>query len=333
MNRIKYLVYRSVQTVFILWLVLTFLFFLFRLMPGSFIDLMAGAGATPETIAALEEKWGLNEPLYQQYFDYLSNFVVLDVGTSLAYRVPVWDFVKLRIFNTFILVAPAVTISYIIGIILGTYLGTNRGSRSERYGIIPIVTAGTMPEFFTSILLVMVFASGIILNWFPTGGMLPTETVVMYRDASWWRPYLTTDFIWHYTLPFIAILLRFIYIPTLIMRTSVVEVAGLNHTYYHKITGLPKLKIYKHIAKHSILPVITLYPVSMTRALGGLVLIEMVFNWPGIGFTLVEAVLSRDYPVVQFVFFVVAAFVIISNFVVDILYGYIDPRISVGEDS
>jgi peptide/nickel transport system permease protein len=84
--------------------------------------------------------------------------------------------------------------------------------------------------------------------------------------------------------------------------------------------------------KHASLPLITLYPVSMTRAIGGLVLIEIVFNWPGIGFTLVQAVLSRDFPVVQFVFFLVAAFVIVANFGVDIIYGIIDPRVSVGED-
>jgi len=122
---------------------------------------------------------------------------------------------------------------------------------------------------------------------------------------------------------------RYLFIPSLIMRTSVVEVMGQDYTEYHRLTGLPTAKRLRHVAKHASLPVITIYPVSLARALGGLVLVETVFNWPGIGFTLVEAVLGRDYPVVQFVFFVVAAFVIISNFLIDLLYGVIDPRIRV----
>jgi peptide/nickel transport system permease protein len=116
------------------------------------------------------------------------------------------------------------------------------------------------------------------------------------------------------------------------MRTSVVEVMGQDFIYYHKVTGLPYISKLKHIGKHAILPVITLYPVSMTRAISGLVLIELVFNWPGIGFALVQGVLQRDFPVVQFVFFITAAMVVIANFGVDLLYGIIDPRISVEGD-
>jgi len=115
------------------------------------------------------------------------------------------------------------------------------------------------------------------------------------------------------------------------MRTSVVEILGQDFAYFQRATGLPKINRMKHLAKHASLPVITLYPVSMTRAIGGLVLLETVFNWPGIGLALIEAVLDRDIPVVQFVFFLVAAFVVFGNFVVDIVYGYIDPRISIDE--
>lgn len=331
MSRMRYIGYRSFQTILLLWLVLTFLFFFFRLMPGNFIDIMAGAGATPETIAALEEKWGLNDPLYMQYWRYLVNFVQLDVGTSVQFRVPVWEFVKGRILNTFILIAPAITFAYIIGAVLGTLIGTSRGSLQEKYGLIPVIMAGTVPEFFMAILLVVVFSSGPVFNWLPANGMISTEIYNVYKNAPWWRPYFTMDFLSHYILPFTAVLLRYMYIPTLIMRTSVVETMGQNFSYYHKITGIPKISQLKHIGKHSILPLLTLYPVSMTRALSGLVLIELVFNWPGIGYTLVQGVLARDFPLVQFVFFITAAFVIISNFAVDIIYGIIDPRISVGD--
>jgi peptide/nickel transport system permease protein len=207
------------------------------------------------------------------------------------------------------------------------FLGTNQGKATEKYGVLPIIFIGTIPLFFLGILFVILFAG--VLDWFPTSGMLSPGTSAEFGDRSWWRVYLTGDFAYHYVLPFTAIAIRYSYLPSLIMRTSIVEVKNQGFTYYHRITGLSKRKRLKHLAKHASLPVITLFPVSMTRAIGGLVLIEIVFNWPGIGNALVRAVLARDFPVVQFVFFLVAAFVIIGNYLVDIVYGFVDPRVSV----
>jgi len=322
----RYIVFRSLQTVFTLWLVLTALFVMFRSMPGDFTAQMAVSGASPESLAALRAQWGLDQPLYVQYWRYISNLAQGNLGESPVYRVPVWEFVKMRIFNTFILVAPAMTFTYILGALIGTIAGSKRGSRLEKIGLIPVIGAGSFPAFFISIVLIVVFASW--LNLFPTSGMLSAGGS---EAGSWWGPYVTPDFGIHYVLPFVAVVCRYLFIPSLIMRTSVVEVMGQDYTEYHRLTGLPTGKRLRHVAKHASLPVITIYPVSLARALGGLVLIETVFNWPGIGFTLVEAVLGRDYPVVQFVFFVVAAFVIISNFLIDLLYGVIDPRIRVDD--
>ena len=330
MSRVRYIGVRTVQTIFLLWLVLTFLFFFFRMMPGSFVDIMLFGGANQETIEAFKTKWGLNDPLYIQYWRYFINFLQLDMGTSLQFRTPVVEFVRVKIFNTLILAGPGITVGYVLGSVLGTVMGNRRGSKLERYGIISLITVGSFPGFFIGIILILIFS--VWLNIFPTSGMVSAEVSAQYADAAWWRPYLTKDFAMHYVLPFSAVVLRFLYSPTMVMRTSVVEVMGQDFNYYNRVTGLPYVKRLNHLARHSILPVITLYPVSMTRAISGLVLLEIVFNWPGIGYALVQAVLSRDFPVVQFVFFVTAAVVIISNFAVDIIYGFIDPRISVGED-
>lgn len=323
----RYAIVRSIQTVFMLWLVLSALFLLFRMMPGDFTAQMAAAGANEQTLDQIREQWGLNDPLHVQYQHYMINFVQLDMGESVVYRTDVWEFVKIRIFNTFILVAPAITITYILGALVGTIAGSRRGSRLEEIGIVPVIGLGSFPEFFLSIVLIVVFSSW--LGLFPTSGMLSSGVTSQYE--AWWRPYLTLNFAYHYVLPFTAVVCRYLFIPSLVMRTSVVEVMGEDYTEYHRLTGLPSVAQLKHIAKHASLPLITIYPASMTRALGGLVLVETVFNWPGIGWTLVEAVLGRDYPVVQFVFFTVAAFVIIANFAVDLLYGVIDPRIRVEE--
>lgn len=327
MSKKQYIIKRTAQTFLLLFLILTFLFIFFRLMPGNVTALMTNAGASPEAIAAVEEKWGLNDPIHVQYLNFMQNLLQGDMGTSLQYKEPVVGFVKQRIFNTFILVAPGITLAYIVGTFIGTLMGSNRGSRLEKYGIIPLILSGSFPSFFIAIGLMIVFAS--TLGIFPTSGMLSPG--FGNEMSTWWRPYFSGNFALHYVLPVSAVVLRYLFNPALIMRTSVVQVMGEDFTEYHRLTGLPKIKRLRHIAKHSFLPVLTLYPVSMTRALGGLVLIETVFNWPGIGFTLVEAVLARDFPVVQFCFFVVAVWVVLANYVVDIIYGLVDPRISVAE--
>jgi peptide/nickel transport system permease protein len=329
MNRVQYFGFRLVQTVLLLLAILTGLFVFFRLLPGSYADIMVFQGASQEAVEQFRIAWGLNDPLYVQYYRYIDNLLHLEAGTSLKYRTPVYEHVKMKIFNSFILIAPGVTFAYILGSVIGTVFGSQRGSRLERYGLIPVIASGSFPSFFTSIVLIIVFASW--LNWFPTSGMLDYTIAGQFADGPWWRPYLTKSFALHYVLPFTAVVFRYLYLPTLIMRTNVVETIDQEFFHYLRITGLPKISRLRHLAKHSSLPVITLYPVSMTRAIGGLVLIETVFNWPGIGFALVEAVLFRDTPVVQFVFFLVAAFVVVSNFVVDIVYTIIDPRIEIGD--
>jgi peptide/nickel transport system permease protein len=327
MSKLRYLVKRGLQTVFMLWLVLTFLFFFFRLLPGDFTDLMVFRGASQETVEQFRQNWGLDNPLHVQYINYMENFLQGNFGTSLQFREPVWEYVRMRIFNSFILVAPAVTLAYFVGGVLGGYIGTKRGSKLEKYAIPPLVFLGSIPEFVTAIFLIIIFAG--VFGLFPTSGMFSYGLQAQF--ATWWGPYLTVDFLSHYVLPFAAVMMRYAYLPVLIMRTSVVEVKGQDFFFYNKMTGLPGAKRLRHLLKHSSLPLITLYPVSMTRAIGGLVLVETVFNWPGIGYTLVQAVLSRDFPVVQFVFFLVAAWVIIANFAVDLFYGIIDPRVSVGD--
>jgi peptide/nickel transport system permease protein len=250
------------------------------------------------------------------------------VGTSLQNRLPVWEYVRPRMFNTMILALPGLTGSYILGGVIGSFIGDMRGSRIERAVVTVVTLIGSFPGFFTAILAIVLFAVWIPI--FPTGGLVSTETTMMF-DA-WWRRYLTSDFLYHWTLPVSVVALRYMYGPTLIMRTSYVEVTGQDFAYYQKISGLPYLSRVRHLGRHAILPLITLYPISIVQAVSGLVLIELVFNWPGLGLTIVEAIRARDFPVIQFVFFVIAALVVLANFAVDIIYGIIDPRISVGED-
>jgi peptide/nickel transport system permease protein len=327
MSRARYIAMRGVRTVFLLWLILTFLFFFFRLMPGNFAQLMVDQGADPAAVEDMRREWGLHRPLYVQYYQYLINFLTLDVGISLQNRIPVWEYVDVRMFNTLILALPGLSAAYILGGVIGSFVGDKRGSRLEQFVVSGVTLLGSFPGFFTAILAIMVLA--VWFPIFPTGGMVTSETMLQYE--AWWRPYLTSDFLYHYILPFSVVALRYLYGPTLIMRTSYVEVMGQDFAYYQKVSGLPYVRRLRHLGRHAILPLLTLYPISIVQAVSGLVLIELVFNWPGLGSTLIAAIEARDFPVIQFVFFLIAGIVVVANFVVDLLYGVIDPRIAVGE--
>lgn len=327
MSSVRFYAQRTLQALIMLWISATVIFVLFRLMPGDITSFMTLGGASEEALNAFRERWGLNDPLYIQYWNFMINMLTLEAGTSLQFQIPVWQYVKTRIFNTFILAAPALTVAYILGGVFGTILGYYKDSKIEEYGLIPVIGVGSFPEFFLSIVLLITLSSW--LGIFPISGMVSSQT--MANSSGWYEVYLTKDFLWHYTLPFITIVLRYLFIPSLIMRTSVVETMGEDFSFYNRMTGMSKMGRMANIAKHASLPVITVYPATMTRAIGGLVLVETVFNWPGIGFALVSSVLARDYPVVQFVFVVIAAFVIFANFAVDVLYARIDPRVAVDQ--
>ncbi len=329
MSQIQYVLRRSVVTVGLIFLAMTALFFFFRLMPGDFTSVVAESGADQETLDQVRANWGLDQPLYVQYYQYIGNMLTLDAGNSFQFGGSVWDVTQDRLLNSFVLVAPAITAAYLVGSVIGGVLGRYQDTMLDRWGVSSVVLIGASPAFFTGILLIIVFAD--FGNIFPSSGMVSTDVARALGDTNPLSIYTTTSFWHHYILPFSTIFIAYLYLPTLIMRTNVVEVSNQGFMYYHRMKGVDTIGQIRHLIKHSSLPVITLYPVSMTRAIGGMVLVEVVFNWPGIGNLLVQAVLARDLPIIQFVFFLVVVWVIIGNFVIDLLYSVIDPRVRVDE--
>jgi peptide/nickel transport system permease protein len=330
-SRLRYFAKRTVITGVLIFLVASALFLFFRLMPGDYTSLLIQQGMQPEQIARLEAKWGLNQPLYVQYVSYLQNLLTADAGQSFRHGSPVWELVRPRIINSFILVAPAITATYLIGGLLGAVIGKYRGGLFEKSSIIGVSVFHSIPDFFLGILLIAGFSEG--LGIFPTSGMLSTQTSILMQGEPYYERFLLPEFWMHYALPFATITLYFMQYPTLIMRNSVVEVSNQEFLHYHRLKGLPRLTLLRKLIRHASLPVITLYPISLATSISGLVLIEVVFNWPGIGRLLVDSVLARDFPVIQFVFLIAAVWIIIGNFLVDLLYGVIDPRVSVGGDA
>ncbi|MDX1745052.1 MAG: ABC transporter permease [Halobacteriales archaeon] len=328
MSRIRYVVQRTLVTAVLILLVATALFLFFRFMPGDYTALLIQQGMSPEQAQRLQAKWGLDAPLYVQYFRYITNMLTADAGESFRFGQPVWELVRPRILNSFILVAPAITATYIIGGLLGAVIGRYRGGLFEKSSIIGVSVFHSIPDFFLGILLIAAFSE--TAGLFPTSGMLSPQTSIMLQDQPYWARFLRVEFWMHYVLPFATITLYFMQYPALIMRNSVVEVSGQEFLHYHRLKGIPKVALLRKLIRHASLPVITLYPISLATSISGLVLIEVVFNWPGIGRLLVDSVLARDFPVIQFVFLVAAVWVILGNFLVDLLYGVIDPRVSVG---
>ena len=327
MSQLHYFVRRSLVTVVLIFLVASALFIFFRLMPGDYTSLLIQQGMEPEQIQRMKAKWGLDAPFHVQYVNYITNLLTGEAGQSFRYGQPVWDLVAPRILNSFILVAPAITTTYIVGGLLGAVIGRYRGGLFEKSSIIGVSVFHSIPDFFLGILLIAAFSE--TAGIFPTSGMLTTQTSIMIQDQPYWHRFFLKEFWMHYALPFLTITLYFMQYPALIMRNSVVEVSGQEFLHYHRLKGLPRMALLRKLIRHASLPVITLYPITLATSISGLVLIEIVFSWPGIGRLLVDSVLARDFPVIQFVFLVAAVWVILGNFLIDMLYGVIDPRVSV----
>jgi len=324
MSKLSYYARRIVVTVGLIFGVATFLFLAARAMPGDYATLLAGDGASEETLRALRAKWGLDQPLHIQYWQYITNLLSGDAGTSRATGDPVIATVSTAFWNTAIIAIPALLLSFVIGSVYGALMGNSPGTKLEKYGIIPPTVFGTTPDFFLGILLLFLFSSWFGL--FPSGSLASIST---YRAVdSHWEIYFTTDFLMHAALPFLTITLKYLYYPALIMRGSVVEVRGQEFAVYQRLLGLKNSTRFKHLMKHASLPVITVLPALTATSISAQVLIEYVFNWPGLGKLLLESVLQRDTPVIQFLFLVIASWIIIGNFVVDIAYTVIDPRIA-----
>jgi len=325
MSKLYYYARRIAVSVVLIWAIATFLFFAFRMLPGDYATVLLNQGMTAEEVAQVRASWGLDDPLYVQYFNWMENMLSGNAGVSRRLNQPVWDAVSTALMNSFILVLPGILAAFLLGTLYGALMGNNPDSLFERYGIIPPTIIGTTPDFFAAIIIVVVFSAW--LGLFPVGSIASTQTLI--ETNSMWEVYLTTDFWYHYTLPFLTIAIKYMYYPALIMRGSVVEVRGQEFAKYQRLLGLSDLRRFRHVLKHASLPVITLLPTVTARAIGGLVLIEFVFNWPGIGKLLFDSVIGRDTPVIQFIFLLIAIWIVVGNFLVDIAYTLIDPRITI----
>jgi peptide/nickel transport system permease protein len=317
----KYVIRRFYQTIIVLWVVMTILFVLFRMMPGDPTSMLVDESLDQVARQKLLVEWGLDAPLYQQYFVFLKNLVMFNFGVSFFYRIPVWEALYSPLFNSIVLMGTGLCIAICLGILLGAYLGWKRGGKLERFGLIFSLMLRSTPIFWLGIIVLMVFAYWLAL--FPTGRMRVTG----YVAANLFQTYFSMDFLWHLALPLLTAVLHFLSDPLLVMRTSMLEVRGEEFLEFLESMGVPERSLIRHSMKNALLPVVTFIALSVGFVFGGQVLLEVVFSWPGMGREMLLAIERRDYPIAQGSFIIMSSMVILMNFVVDLIYGYLDPRI------
>ena len=309
--------------VIVLWAIATILFLIFRLMPGSPLTAYIDPTFTEEQAAEVSKQFGLDKPLVVQYGLYLRNLVTGDFGVSFFQKKPVWD-VLMDVFpNTVILAGFALLIAYIYGVFFGAVLAWRRGTRMESGGILVTLMTRAAPEFFVGMILLSIFSFN--LGWFPSSGI--SSPGVIY--PSIWAQLTSADFWHHMILPALSIAIYLQGLPLLLMRSNMLEVLDEDYVLMARMKGLSEWRIMlSHAARNALLPIVTALTLGVGYAIGGDVVIETVFSWPGLGRMLVRAVSSHDYPLAQGAFFLIALVVVVMNFLADAVYTTLDPRVT-----
>lgn len=313
---------RTAQVLVTFWAIVTMLFLLFRLAFPDPTVVYLDVGLTEDVQRALIERFGLDEPLWEQYLAYLGSLITGELGTSFLYRAPVAPIVWDKFLNTIALMVPALVVAYLIGPVLGVLLAKVRGSKLETAGIAAGLTLRSAPVFWTGMIGVMVFA--VWLRWLPAGGM----RTLPYEATGFLDKVFTLDFLAHLVLPMSVVAAYYAGVPMLLMRNTMLEVIGEDFVEFARARGLGANRVmYGHVARNSLLPVITQAAITAGLAVGGQVVIEVVFSWPGLGREMIQAVQARDYPLSQATFLLLAGSVLILNLVADLIYARLDPRV------
>jgi peptide/nickel transport system permease protein len=313
---------RVAHTAVTLVLLLAFMYVLFRLIPGDPTTILLGTGElTPEAQQRLRELWGLDRPQWEQLLAYGGNLLTGDLGMSFYFRRPVLEVVWPMLINTLVLMTPVVVLAILLGVAAGTWLGWRRGERIEEIGAVLALIPRALPVFWIGIVLLALFAYE--LRWFPIGGMRQT----FFFPETWWQELPFFDLARHLVLPVTTGVLASMADPLMIQRTALIEVRHEDFMTLARARGLTERAQRRLARRNAILPVLTYSAIMVGFAFGGQVLLEVVFNWPGMGRLMVNSISQRDYPVAQATFFLMAAVVVGLNLMVDLAYGWLDPRI------
>lgn len=304
-----------------------------RAIPGDPARLLLGERATPEQVAAIREQMGLNDPLWLQFGRFMGDVLSGDLGNSIQSHQPVVDELMARYPATVELALFAMLLATTLGVVAGVVSAVWRNSPVDWGTMAAALVGVSMPVFWLGLMLMLLFA--VELPWFPAGGRLDSRIMwdgstrfLVMESLLTGRWAIFVDGVKHLVLPGIALATIPLSIIARITRSSMLEVLNLDYIRTARAKGLPWGRVnFRHALKNALLPVVTIVGLQVGLLLGGGVLTETIFSWPGIGRYLVMAIESRDYPVVQGGIALVTLAILLVNLAVDMLYTLIDPRI------
>jgi peptide/nickel transport system permease protein len=300
-----YVLRRLLLAVFVLWGVLTVVFVIVRMVPADPALLIAGETATPEQLAALRQQMGLDQPLIVQYGLYLGHAANADFGNSYAHGVPATQLIGQVLPNTVLLAVLACALALVVSFPLGLLAALRVNRLSDRAVTVASLITQALPGFWVGVVLTLVFSRQ--LHWLPSAGLDSAQSLIMPTVVL--------------ALPFIAILTR-------LTRSGLLEVIGEGYIQTARAKGLSeRTVIFPHAVRNATIPIVTVVGLEFGTLLGGAVITETVFAFPGIGRLLVQSIELRDYNVAQACVVVIAGAFVVVNLVVDLLYGYLDPRV------
>ena len=324
MGRLGYILRRLLQAVPVVLAIVIINFLLLQFAEGDAADVLAGeaGSATPEYLAQIRAKFGLDQPVYVQLLVYMKNIITLDLGYSFRQEMPVWELIVQRLGPTLLLMVTTLLISVGVGSLLDLLAAVGLNTwRDNLISVFALVSYAT-PLFWIGLMFMVVFS--IRLDWLPTSGL---ETIGAFYEG-WDR---VRDIAWHLILPAMTLSLFYLAAYTRLMRASMLEQAGMDYVVTARAKGLTQRQItYRHVLRNALLPVVTVAGVQIGGLLGGSVIVESVFAWPGLGLLAFDALFSRDLNLLLGIFFVSACLVIAVNLLVDVLYTFLDPRIELG---
>jgi ABC-type dipeptide/oligopeptide/nickel transport system permease component len=314
-----YVIKRFVFAVVTVFVAVTINFALFRLAPGTAVTNLARVPhATPETRLALKRQFGLDKSKLTQYRLYLTQLVHGNLGVSFANSQPVAHNLWVALKNTLPMVAAGTLFAIVIGTFTGVLAAWRRGTALEGASVTTALGFYSMPTHWLGLMLVIIFAGTL-----PTGGMSNDFLI----NPSWWTH--IKDVLEHMLLPALTLGLVLYGEYTLIVRSAMLETLGEDYVLTARAKGLkPAAILRKHALRNAMLPITTLVALSLGYIVAGAILVETVFSWPGIGRAVYDAVLQRDYPMLQGAFLVLTVSVVFFNLVADLLYFKLDPRIT-----
>ena len=309
----RYLLRRLGQALVVLLGVAVLTFALLHLVPGDPVRVALGTRFDPETYAALRERAGLDRPLPVQLVGYLVGAATGDLGVSFRSGQPVLQVITERLPATLGLAVAALVVALLVAVPLGVLSAVRQGSLLDRAATVVSQIGVSVPDFWMGILLILLFAGQ--LRWLPSSGYEP-----LLSDPLGWAS--------HVVLPAVTVGLVSGSILTRFVRSAVLEQLGQDYTRTATAKGLSQgVVVRRHVLRNALVPIVTVTGLQLATLLGGVIVIEVIFAWPGLGALTLEAVRARDYPVVQGAVLLFAALFLLVNLLVDLLYAALDPRI------